>query len=191
MNCDQARTELIAYLQNELQGERKTRLEEHLARCPGCRHELEGARRLLSWTEAASEQGVIKHVEEIIDNAITSGASDIHFDPLIDNSLQIRYRIDGVLNEVERADPTQHKGIICRLKMMADMDTADSAVPLDGRIPWKTDDKEFVLRISSIPFIFGNGIVIRLMDHSSVLIGLDKITIIEIFCSNCSIILAV
>jgi len=175
MNCDQARTELIAYLQNELQGERKTRLEEHLARCPGCRHELEGARRLLSWTEAASEQGVIKHVEEIIDNAIKGGASDIHFDPLNDNSLQIRYRIDGVLHEVEKADPTQHMGIICRLKMMADLDAVESGVPLDGRIPWKYGNLDLMLRVSSIPFIFGNGIVIRILSRSAPLIGLDMI----------------
>ncbi len=198
MNCDQARTELIAYLQNELQGERKTRLEEHLARCPGCRHELEGARRLLSWTEAASEQGVIKHVEEIIDNAIKGGASDIHFDPLNDNSLQIRYRIDGVLHEIEKADSTQHKGVICRLKMLADMDTAESGVPLDGRIPWKIGDKEFVLWISSIPFLYGNGIVIRIFDHSAVLLGLDKITmypdqrdlLLRLLYNPCGIILA-
>jgi len=181
MNCDQARTEIIAYLKGELSEESAKRLEEHLARCPNCRHELEGARRLLSWTEAASEEGVVKAVEETIDKAILANASDIHWEPQKDNSMLVRYRVDGVMHEVARFDAVMRGGITNRIKMMADMDTAETRIPQDGRIPWRLKDKEmdYDIRVACIPFIFGEGLVLRILDRSNVLIGLDRLGFYE------------
>ena len=181
MNCDQARTEIIAYLKGELDAEKKQRLEEHLARCPACRHELEGARRLLSWTEAASEEAVVKAVEQMIDSGIRGGASDIHVEPQRDGELLIRQRVDGVLHEVSRFDSVMRHGIVNRIKMMAGMDTSETSIPQDGRIPWKLegDDKEYDMRVSCQPFVHGEGFVMRILDRSSVMIGLDKLGFYE------------
>jgi len=179
MQCDQARTEIIAYLKNELDSGKRERLEEHLARCPNCRHELEGARRLLSWTEAASEQTVVRLVEEVIDNAIKCSASDVHFEPQRDNTLLVRIRVDGVLHEAARLDVAQRAGAVARIKMMAEMDVSETRLPQDGRMPWKFDDRDFDIRVNCTPFVYGEGIVMRILDRSRLRIGLDKLTLFD------------
>ncbi len=175
MNCEQARTEIIAYLKGELDKDKKKRLEEHLIRCPNCRHEVEGARRLLTWTEAASQEAIVSCVEEIIDNAIKGSASDIHFEVANDNSLVVRYRIDGVMQEAARLDSVQRYGVITRVKMMADMDVEETRIPQDGRIMWKLDDREYDLRAHCCPFFFGESIVLRILDKSSVMVDLERL----------------
>jgi len=175
MNCDSARTEIIAYLKNELEAGKRKRIEEHFAQCPECRKELEQARRLLTWTEAASDEAVVKRVEEIIDNAIASGASDIHFESQRDDALIVRHRVDGVLHEVARFDSPQRVGVLARVKMLADLSVADTSLPQDGRIRWKFRDRDFDLRTSCLPYVYGEGIVIRILDQSHVLVGMDKL----------------
>ncbi|MCE5322557.1 Flp pilus assembly complex ATPase component TadA [bacterium] len=179
MNCEQARTEIIAYLKGELSEDQKTKLEEHLARCPACRHELEGARRLLTWTEAASEQAIVKKVDDIIDNAIKSKASDIHFESQRDNTLRVRYRIDGVMHDIMSIDSAERIGIVTRIKMMADVDTSETRIPQDGRMPWKLGSRDYNIRIAFCPFTLGEGIVMRMLDKRSPLLGLDKIYIYQ------------
>ena len=175
MNCDQARTEIIAYLKGELQKDRKTRFEEHLARCPACRHELEGARRLLSWTEAASEQNIVGQVERFLDQALSSKASDVHFEPQRDNSLLVRMRVDGVMHEIGIVDAVERYGVITRLKMMAEMDVSETHIPQNGRMPWKIGKQDFDLRVSCTPYIFGEGLVVRILERAGNLMGLDSI----------------
>ena len=175
MNCDSARTEVIAYLKNELEAGKRKRLEEHFAKCPECRKELEQARRLLTWTEAASDQAVVGKVEEIINNAIAAGASDIHFESQRDDTLLVRHRVDGVMHQVARCEPPQRVGVIARVKMLADLSIADTSIPQDGRIKWAFGDKGFDLRTNCIPYVYGEGIVIRILDQSSVLLGLGKL----------------
>lgn len=175
MNCDEVRSELIAYLKGELDDAKSKMVEEHLVRCPACRQELEGARRLLSWTEAASEKSVTAKVEEIIDKAVRAGASDIHLDPQREGTLLIRNRVDGVLHEVESVESAQRYGIVTRIKMLADMNAAEAMQPQNGRMKWMTDEKDYDLRVATLPFIYGEGMVIRILDQSSILIGLDKL----------------
>lgn len=179
MHCDQAQTEIIAYLKGELGEGKKERLEEHLARCPNCRHELEGARRLLAWTDAASEEAVAKSVEKIMDTAISDCASDIHIESQRDNTLLVRVRIDGVLHEVARIDASMRNGIIARLKMMGEMDVSQTSLPQDGRIPWTFEGRNFDVRINITPFVYGEGIVMRILDQSDVMLGLDQLTFFE------------
>src|SRR5579862_4571377 len=144
MNCDLVRTELIAYLQGELPAAQKTALEEHLAGCPDCRVQLEEARRLLEWTRAASDESVVGTVDEIILDAIQTGASDIHLDPQPDNALRVRCRVDGVLHEIRRLDPLVREGIVARIKMMADMNVAETRLPQTGLISVRSrDDRQF------------------------------------------------
>ncbi len=175
MNCDSARTELVAYLKNELEAGKRKRLEEHLAKCPDCRNELEQARRLLVWTQAASDEAIVKNVDEIINKAIGDGASDIHFESQCDDSLIIRYRIDGVLHEAWHVPPVNRHGVLARLKMLADLNVADSSIPQDGRIRWTCGEKNFDLRVSMLPYVYGDGIVIRILDSSSVTVSMDRL----------------
>lgn len=175
MNCNQATSEMIAYLKGELSDNARQRLEEHLACCPECRRQLEEARRLLIWTEAASDEAVVKKVKEIIDKGIAASASDIHFEPQRDNTVLVRYRIDGVLQEAARIESAQRNGVEMRLKMLADMNLEERRVPQDGRILSEFGGKEFDLRISSMPFIYGEGFVLRILDRSRIEIGLDKL----------------
>lgn len=175
MNCDHVRTEMIAYLKGELGEDRKRRLEEHMAMCRDCRQQLEVARRLLSQMEAASEDAVVRKIDEHISAALKAGASDIHFEPQRDNSVLVRYRVDGVLNEVERIEPVMRAGVEARLKMLADMNLEEHSIPQDGRILREIDGKEFDLRVSAIPFIYGEGFVLRILDRSNITLGLDKL----------------
>lgn len=175
MNCDSARTEIIAYLKNEIEAGKRKRLEEHFAKCPECRKELENARRLLDWTEAASDEAVIAKVTEIVNDAIASGASDIHLESQRDDTLIVRNRIDGLLREAAHLDSPMRTGIIARIKMLADLNVADASIPQDGRFRWTSNEKNFDLRVSCIPYIYGEGIVLRILDTSSVLVGMDKL----------------
>ncbi|MEN6519644.1 MAG: GspE/PulE family protein [Armatimonadota bacterium] len=179
MNCDQARTEIIAYLKDELTVHKRERLEKHLAMCPACRQELENARRLLDWTEAASTDAVVKKVEEIINEAIKASASDIHLESQRDNTLLVRYRIDGVMQEAARIEPVQRQGILARLKMMSDMSVEESRVSQDGRLLWKLDGKDYDLRASCIPYVYGEGVVLRILDATDVCIDLNKVGLSE------------
>jgi type II secretory ATPase GspE/PulE/Tfp pilus assembly ATPase PilB-like protein len=175
MNCDQARTEMIAYLQNELETGQKAALELHLAGCPDCRKQLQESRRILEWTRAASDETVIRTVDEIILDAIETGASDIHLDPYSDNSLRVRYRVDGVLHEVCRLDPLVRDGVITRIKMMAEMDVAEPR-PQDGRISARSrDGRSFDLRVLFNTFIWGHGIVMRILDTGRTLPGMGEL----------------
>ena len=176
MNCDRARGNIIAYLKGELTESKKVLFEEHLARCPACRRELESGRRLLSWTEAASEQAVVKKVESVIESAIKARASAIHLDSLNDNSLRVRYRIDSALQDAVFIDSVQRSGVIARIKMMADLEASETLVFQEGRMPWKQDGLEFTILVSACPFAFGEGIVLRLLDRNAPLLGLEKLS---------------
>jgi type II secretory ATPase GspE/PulE/Tfp pilus assembly ATPase PilB-like protein len=179
MNCDLARTEMIAYLQGELPDEQKTAFEEHLAGCPDCRAQLAQARRLLEWTAAASDETVVSTVDEILFDAIEAGASDIHLDPQPDNALRVRYRIDGVLQDVRRLDPLVREGIVARLKMMCEMNVAELR-PQDGRISIRSrDDRTIDICVLTNPFLWGEGIVIRFLDMGRTLSDMGELGLSE------------
>lgn len=175
MNCDQARTEIIAYLKGELEGDRKTRIEEHLARCPACRHELEGARRVLAWTEAASDEEVVTRIGSILDDALAANASDIHIEPQSDNSLLVRIRIDGVMHDAGTIDPMQRYGVITRLKAMGEISVAETDIPQEGRFDWKVGDRTFDVRVACIPTVFGERVGLHTLDKDLYAKGLDFI----------------
>lgn len=166
MNCDEARTELIAYLKHELAANRSTDLDEHLARCAACRRELEEARRLLSWTEAASNEATIRKVENIINDAIDAGASDVHLDPQNDGGMTIRYRIDGVLSEAGHIESVQRYGVVSRLKMLGEINVSETSIPQDGRLGWTRDEKGYNIRLNTMPQIYGEEIEIRILTRS-------------------------
>jgi type II secretion system protein E len=114
----------------------------------------------------AREALVIKLVNLILHQAIQERASDIHVEPH-ERELRVRYRIDGVLNDASSPPRHLHPAIISRIKIMADMDIAERRLPQDGRVRIKLGARMIDLRVSTIPTLHGESIVIRLLDRSA------------------------
>ena len=125
--------------------------------------------------EAQSEDApVVKLVNSLIADAVNKGASDIHVEPF-EKKLRVRYRIDGVLHEM-MSPPYRMKGAVTsRLKIMAELDIAEKRVPQDGRIKIRIGPKKIDLRVSSLPTIYGEKIVMRILDKSNLQIDLTKL----------------
>lgn len=119
-----------------------------------------------------SDAPVIKLVNMIIEEAVRRRASDIHVEPL-ENKFRIRYRIDGVLHEIPGPPKRLQGSIISRLKIMAGMDIAEKRLPQDGRIKTKVEQKELDLRVSSLPAMHGESVVMRILDKSSFMVGIE------------------
>ena len=117
--------------------------------------------------ELAGEAPIIRLVNQLIQNAAEAGASDIHIEPFEDQ-LKIRYRIDGLLREVE-APPTQSAAaVISRVKIMANMNIAERRLAQDGRFKQRVRGKEFDFRISTVPTMYGESVVLRLLKRDEV-----------------------
>jgi len=129
--------------------------------------------------DLASEAPVIRLVNLIISRAIESRASDIHIEPF-EKSLKVRYRVDGVLIDVESPPKRLKAAVISRIKIMAKLNIAERRVPQDGRIKMKVLGKEIDLRISTLPTMYGESVVMRILDKSNTQIyeleklGFDK-----------------
>ncbi len=124
--------------------------------------------------EMAEEAPIVKLVNLIITRAVESRTSDIHIEP-DEKVLRVRYRIDGILHEVNTSPKRLQRAVISRVKVLAGMDIAKRHVPQDGRITIKIKDKEFDLRISTFPTVNGENVVMRILDKSSVLRGLENL----------------
>jgi len=120
------------------------------------------------------EAPIIRVVNVIIQQAIKDRASDIHVEP-DRRGVRIRYRIDGVLHEVMHVPKYVHAPLIARVKIMGDMNIAERRLPQDGRIHVRHEGKDYDLRVSSLPTVFGEKVVMRILDQSSVLIGLNRL----------------
>ena len=118
---------------------------------------------------------VIKLVSMILLEAHTNRASDIHIEPL-EHKLRIRFRIDGVLQEMQPPPKKLHGAIISRLKIMSrSMSIAEKRIPQDGRIQIKVGDNAIDLRVSTIPTVHGESVVMRILDKTSLLLGLPDL----------------
>jgi len=122
----------------------------------------------------AEEAPIIKLVDLIIHQAIEENASDIHIEPQKD-SLRLRYRIDGVLYEIPPPSKSLHLPIVSRIKILAGMDIAERRLPQDGSFMVKIKDRLIDLRISTIPTVYGEKVVIRILDKSRVPLDLSKL----------------
>jgi len=126
----------------------------------------------------AEQAPIIKLANALIQQAITDRASDIHVEPQ-QRGVRVRYRIDGVLQEAMTIPRNLMAPLISRFKIMADMNIAERRAPQDGRIEVRHTAKEYDLRVSSIPTPFGEKIVMRILDKSSTMVGLEKIGFTE------------
>jgi type IV pilus assembly protein PilB len=124
--------------------------------------------------EGADEAPVVKLINSILSKAIRDKASDIHISPEKDN-VQLRFRMDGRLYDVPAPPKSMFLHIVSRIKVLAQMDISISRIPQDGRFTVQIEDKEVNIRASSIPTIYGENIVLRLLDMSSSVYSLDAL----------------
>jgi general secretion pathway protein E len=124
--------------------------------------------------DLASEAPVIRLVNQIIARAVESHASDIHIEPFEDR-LSVRYRYDGVLSEAESPPTRLTAAITSRIKIMAKLDIAERRLPQDGRIKLAVRGQEIDFRVSTIPSLYGERAVLRVLDRSAVVFDYDKL----------------
>ena len=124
--------------------------------------------------DLASEAPVIRLVNLLIQRAVEARASDIHIEPF-ENRLKVRYRIDGVLHEVEAPPASSTAAMISRIKIMARMNIAERRLPQDGRIMLRVQGKELDLRVSCIPTSFGESVVMRILDRGKAVLDFNAL----------------
>jgi general secretion pathway protein E len=124
--------------------------------------------------DLASEAPVIRLVSLLITNALEARASDIHIEPF-ENRLAVRYRIDGVLHEVDSPPRRFSAAVISRVKIMANLDIAERRLPQDGRIRLRVHGKDIDLRISTVPTMHGESVVMRILDKGGVALDFARL----------------
>ncbi|MBN1297610.1 type II secretion system ATPase GspE [bacterium] len=124
--------------------------------------------------DMASEAPVIKLVNLLFSQAVEIGASDIHIEPF-EGDLHIRFRVDGVLNEQESPPKRLQSAIISRIKILARMNIAEHRLPQDGRIRLRILGKKIDVRVSTVPTMYGESVVMRLLDQTSMFIELEAL----------------
>lgn len=120
------------------------------------------------------EAPIVRVVNLIISQAINDKASDIHIEPEV-KTVKVRYRVDGVLHDVMTPPKHIQAPMVSRIKIMSNMDIAERRIPQDGKIHLKHDGREFDLRVSTVPTIHGEKVVMRILDKGSVMLGLEKL----------------
>jgi type IV pilus assembly protein PilB len=116
--------------------------------------------------EIVEDAPIVKYVNLLITQAIQDRASDIHLEPT-ETDLRVRYRIDGVLHEVMRSPKAIQSGVISRLKIMADINIAERRIPQDGRLSVNAHGKKIDLRVATLPTVWGEKVVMRILDNST------------------------
>jgi type II secretory ATPase GspE/PulE/Tfp pilus assembly ATPase PilB-like protein len=176
MTCEEARERMAAYAYGQLEPEMKEKMDAHLSECEACRDELAALRQVLALTKIADNVSIAGLAIEILRTAIERKASDIHIErERMHGSPRVRYRIDGALQLGPKIAEEHYEPLISRIKVMAEMNVVERSLPQDGRIPMRFNDKEFELRVSMFPYVTGESAVMRILDRSNLLIGLDRL----------------
>jgi type IV pilus assembly protein PilB len=123
---------------------------------------------------SAEDAPVIKLVNSILGQAVTEGASDIHFEP-DEGEMRIRFRVDGVLQEMAKVPKRMVSGVVSRIKIMSELDIAEKRLPQDGRVGVTIEDRRVDLRVTTLPTQRGEGASIRVLDEASALLTLDDL----------------
>jgi general secretion pathway protein E len=124
--------------------------------------------------DLASEAPIIRLVNRLVVDAVEMEASDIHFEPY-ESEFKVRYRIDGVLSDVESPPKQFQAAIISRVKLMAKLNISERRLPQDGRIKLRIRDKEVDFRVSTVPTLFGESLVMRILNRETLLLELQKL----------------
>ena len=117
---------------------------------------------------------VVRLVGSILERAVGDGASDVHLEPRAEKT-RVRYRVDGVLRGLMDVPATLHEGAVARIKVLADLDIAERRVPQDGRFSVKLGSRRAELRVATLPTVFGEKVVLRLLDTASVEVDLRRL----------------
>ena len=125
-------------------------------------------------TEVVEDAPIVKFVNILITQAVQDRASDIHIEPA-EKDLRVRFRIDGVLHEVMRSPRTITAGVTSRLKIMADINIAERRIPQDGRLSTVVNGKKVDLRVATLPTVWGEKIVMRILDNSTAMMQLSDL----------------
>ncbi len=124
--------------------------------------------------DLANDAPVIRLVNNILQQAVEQRASDIHIEPF-ENRMRVRYRIDGVMLESEVLSAQQSAAIISRIKIMAKLNIAERRLPQDGRIQFRVQGKELDLRVSTVPTLWGESVVMRILDREQVILDFAQL----------------
>jgi len=124
--------------------------------------------------ESAEEAPVIKLVYSILAEAVNTHASDVHFEPG-GKDMRVRFRVDGVLSAIATIPRKMIPGVVSRIKVMSDLDIAERRVPQDGRVTLKVEGRPVDIRVVTMPSVNGEGVVMRLLDKSVALIGIERL----------------
>jgi type IV pilus assembly protein PilB len=126
-------------------------------------------------TSQGDEAPIVKYINKLLIDAIRMGASDLHFEPY-EKSYRVRYRVDGVLRQIANPPLQLANRLASRLKVMSQMDISEKRVPQDGRIKLKlSKTKAIDFRVNSLPTLFGEKLVLRILDPSSAMLGIDAL----------------
>ncbi len=137
--------------------------------------ELEELSKLLLGNEQEEEAPVVKYVSEMLLDAIRTGASDLHFEPY-EHTYRVRFRKDGVLREISTPPANITNRITARIKVMSGMDIAEKRVPQDGRIKLPVSDTKVIdFRVNTLPTLWGEKIVLRILDGSAAQLNIDML----------------
>jgi len=152
------------------------RLKQHVDDFVGVEMEMDDSpvHELEKSSFAASDQPVVQYVKSLIVQAINSGSSDVHLQPKQDKA-DLRFRIDGVLYKIDPPPLAMVGAINTRIKILAGLDIAEKRLPQDGRFKVKIGKSEVDIRTSSFPTIYGESLVMRLLDTSAPLLGLEQL----------------
>jgi type IV pilus assembly protein PilB len=129
-------------------------------------------------SEVVEDAPIVKFVNLLVNQAVNDRASDIHVEPT-ESDLRIRFRIDGVLHEVMRSPRSIQAGVISRLKVMADINIAERRVPQDGRITMKISGRGIDLRVATLPTVYGEKVVMRILDKGHALLKLEDLGFLQ------------
>lgn len=127
---------------------------------------------------AVEEAPIVKLVAAIIKQAVSDRAADIHIEPT-EKDIRLRFRVDGVLKEAMRSPKSIHQGLLSRLKVMGDMNIAETRMPQDGRVSMKVSGRNLDLRIATLPTVHGERCMIRILDKHSSLTPLQELGVLE------------
>ena len=153
---------------------RLDRLEDVVGTPADLIEEEEDGGEVVALHESSEDAPVIKLVNQIVGQAVERGASDIHFAP-DGKEVRVRFRIDGVLQDITTVPRKMAAGVVSRVKIMAELDIAEKRLPQDGRIGLAVDGRHVDLRVVTLPSVHGEGIVMRVLDKSNVVVDLDKL----------------
>ncbi|HWC33197.1 MAG TPA: ATPase, T2SS/T4P/T4SS family [Mycobacteriales bacterium] len=136
--------------------------------------DLEEEEDLSNLKEVVEDAPIVKFVNLLITQAINDRASDIHLEPS-ERDLRVRFRIDGVLHDIMRSPRNIQAGVISRLKIMADINIAERRIPQDGRLSVNVTGKKVDLRVATLPTVWGEKVVMRILDNSTALLRLSDL----------------